>query len=307
MRLPSLTGIRAFEALGRTGSMRAASGELGVSPTVVSRHVRNLQLELGTILVIPAGRGLALTPAGRAFQAQIGRAFDILRRANVDVRPSARRVLKIWSIPGIALRCLIPRLPLLQSALEGYEIDLFPTVSRPDFARGDADAEVICTNTLEIATGARAELVAHPRVHAVASPCFERRHGKLSEPRDFLSVPLIHEYSTHYWEQWFEYSGIVTPHLLKGIRLWHSDLAIEAARLGQGVALANSLLVAGDLEEGRLVDLSPVEVRLGGYYVVTQARRWRDPEIMILRRWLKDALQAKQHVNDAFSERVAAE
>lgn len=307
MRLPSLTGLRAFEALGRAGSMRAASEELGVSPTVVSRHVRNLQIELSVTLVVPCGRGLALTPAGHAFQAQIGRAFDIMRRANEDVRPNVRRALKIWSIPGIAYRCLIPRLPLLQQELPGFEIELFPTVSRPDFARGDADAEVICTNTLEIAAGARAELVAHPRVHAVASPSFKSSHPRIREPADFLAVPLIHEYSTHYWEQWFEYSGIVGPSSLRGPRLWHADLAIEAARLGQGVALANSLLVANDLESRRLVDLSPLEVRLGGYYFVTHGQRWRDPEIMVLRRWLKDALQAKQNEIRAFFERVGAE
>ncbi len=292
MRLPSLSGLRAFDALGRTGSLRAASEELGVSPTVLSRHVRNLQLELKVPLVSASGRGLSLTAAGQAFHAQVGRAFDILRRANQDIRPTARRSLTIWSIPGIANRRLLPHLPLLQAELLDFEIDLYPTVSRPNLVRGDADAEVICTNALEISSDLKAELIAHPRVHAIASPAFRDQHGPVASPADFLRLPLIHEASTLYWEHWFEFCGIVDPPTLRGPRLWHADLAIEAARLGQGVALANSLLVAEDLASGSLVDLSPVEVRLGGYYFITPTRRLRDPEIVVLRRWLKEALQS---------------
>jgi DNA-binding transcriptional LysR family regulator len=306
MRLPSLSGLRAFEALGRTGSLKAASEELGVSPTVLSRHVRNLQFELKVQLTAPHGRGLRLTSAGEAFHAQIGRAFDTIRRANQEIRPTARRALRLWSIPGIANRCLLPRLPLLQSELGDFEIDLYPTIARPNLIRGDADAEVICTNGLETTADVKAELIAHPQVHAVVSPAFKARHPQLKTPADFLDAALIHEASTLYWEQWFEFCGIVDPPVLRGPRLWHADLAIEAARLGQGVALANSLLVADDLASGRLLDISPVEVRLGGYYFITPARRWRDAEIIVLRRWVKEALQGKGGTN-AFSARVAAE
>ncbi|WP_163893179.1 helix-turn-helix domain-containing protein, partial [Proteus mirabilis] len=70
MRLPSLNALRAFEAVGRTGSIKAASDELAVSPTVVSRHIRNLQLDLNVALVEAHGRGLLLTAAGEAFHAQ---------------------------------------------------------------------------------------------------------------------------------------------------------------------------------------------------------------------------------------------
>ena len=165
---------------------------------------------------------------------------------------------------------------------------------------------MICTNGLETSAELRAELIAHPRVHAVASPAFKARNAHLTTPADFLAAPLIHEASTLYWEQWFEFCGIVDPPILRGPRLWHADLAIEAARLGQGVALANSLLVADDLASGRLVDISPVEVRLGGYYFITPARRWRDPEIIVLRRWVKEALQGGA-VTRAISARIAAE
>jgi len=292
MRLPSLNALRAFEAFARTGSIKAASDELAVSPTVVSRHLRNLQLDLGVVLVEPHGRGLLLTQAGEAFNVQIRRAFDIMRRANDDIRPASRRTLTIWCIPGIANQRLLARLPQLQSRLgHNFEIVLQPTTTRPDLVRGEADAEVICINGLEANPGVRTELIAHPPVHAVASPAFCARFPEVKHASDFLSLPLLHEASTLYWEQWLEYSGVADFPILRGPRLWHAHLTIEAARLGQGVALANTLLVEQDLAAGTLVDLSPNAVRLGGYYFLAAANRWADPELVVLRRWLKEMLQ----------------
>ncbi|MDQ8731480.1 LysR family transcriptional regulator [Bradyrhizobium sp. LHD-71] len=301
MRLPSLNAMRAFEAFARTGSVKAASDELAVSPTVVSRHLRNLQLDLDVALVEPRGRGLLLTAAGEAFHTQIRRAFEIMRQANDDIRPDRRRSLTLWCIPGIANHRLLPALPILQSRLGNYEIVLQPTLSRPDLMRGEADAEVICINGLEAHADVRTELIAHPLVHAVASPSFQSRFPEVRTAADFLKLPLIHEASTLYWEQWLEYSGVTDFPMLRGPRLWHAHLTIEAARLGQGVALANTLLVEDDLKSGRLVDLSPHPVRLGGYYFLAAAKRWGDAELVVLRRWLKETLQsgAPKRASDA--------
>ncbi|MDB5567786.1 MAG: amidinotransferase [Tardiphaga sp.] len=181
MRLPSLNATRAFEAFARTGSVKAASDELAVSPTVVSRHLRNLQLDLDVALVEPHGRGLLLTSAGAAFHTQIRRAFDIMRQANDDIRPASRRSLTLWCIPGIANQRLLAGLPQLQSRLGNCEIILQPTLSRPDLVRGEADAEVICINGLETHPDVRTELIAHPPVHAVASPSFRSRFPEVRE------------------------------------------------------------------------------------------------------------------------------
>ncbi|WLB57632.1 LysR substrate-binding domain-containing protein [Bradyrhizobium sp. 521_C7_N1_3] len=291
LRLPSLNALRAFEAVGRTGSIKAASDELSVSPTVVSRHIRKLQLDLNVALVAAHGRGLLLTAAGEAFHARVTRAFDILRQANEDVRPASRRTLTIWCIPGIINQRLLARLPALMASLPNYDIALYPTLSRADFTRGEADAEIVHMNMMISRPKVRTELIAAPKIHAVASPTFRARHPVVTQASDFLNLPLIHEASTLYWEQWFENAGVTDLPMLRGPHLWHAHLTIEAARQGQGVALANALLVEEDLAAGRLVDLSPHPVSLGGYYFVAVARRWGDPELVVLRRWLKEAFQ----------------
>nr|WP_230533982.1 LysR substrate-binding domain-containing protein [Microvirga roseola] len=289
-RLPSLTALRAFEAVGRTASVRAAGEELSVSPTVISRHLQNLQLELEVDLLEPRGRGLSLTPAGEMFHAHVRQAFDVLRLAVREVRPTQRDSLNIWCIPGIANRCLLPRLPELQDRLKGLEIMLQPTLARPDFTRAEADAEIVYLANSPPGQHLRAELLAQPQVFPVASPAFQARFPGIAQPTDLLLLPLIHEESTRQWEQWFGKAGVADLPVLRGPRLWHAHLAVEAARLGQGIALANRFIVEDDLAAGRLVEVLSHPVRLGGYYLVVPTGRWRDPSILTLRVWLKRIL-----------------
>ena len=68
-RLPSLNGVKAFEAAARTGSFAAAAGELHVTPAAVSRLVRLLEQRLGLDLFDRHANRLTLTPAGEAYRA----------------------------------------------------------------------------------------------------------------------------------------------------------------------------------------------------------------------------------------------
>ncbi|MEW6640539.1 MAG: LysR substrate-binding domain-containing protein [Pseudomonadota bacterium] len=289
-RLPPLIALRAFEAVGRTGSVRAAGDELAVSHTVVSRHVQNLQKSLGIVLVRGEGRGLTLTEAGAAFHAQISQAFDIIARATVAVRPAARPALNIWCIPGLANRRLLPRLPELTGPPRNWEVNLQPTLSHPDLARGEADAEIVYADVTEARGALMAEALVRPRVFPVASPAYLARYPALSSLSDLAASALIHEESTEQWERWFALAGVDDVPPLRGQRLWHAHLAIEAARLGQGVALANDVLVADDLSSGALVEVMTSSVYMGTYQLVALKERWSEPVIVALRDWLKQAL-----------------
>jgi DNA-binding transcriptional LysR family regulator len=61
---------------------------------------------------------------------------------------------------------------------------------------------------------------------------------------------------------------------------------VEAARLGQGVALVSDLMAGELLASGELVEVCRADVRLGAYYFIAPARRWNDSAISALRDWL---------------------
>jgi len=291
MRLPSLTALRAFEALGRTGSIRAAGEELAINPTVVSRHIQNLQADLGVTLVEHKGRGVVLTEEGEQYHRQVRQAFDLLRQATQGTKTTGQKGLAIWCIPGLATVKLLARLPELEAQLGGGNITLQPTLSRPDFSRGDADAEIVYLNNPPHEGGLRAEQLSHPRVFPVASPALLARFPAITSPSDLLRLPLIHEDSTAQWETWLRHGGVTHIPILQGPRLWHAHLAIEAAKIGQGIAIANALLVDDDLRLGRLVEVVPSEIYLGSYYLIAPHNRWTNRSVQMLFDWLVQVLQ----------------
>src|ERR1041384_1983706 len=68
-QLPFMNGIKAFEAVARTGSFAKAADELHVPPAAVSRMVHLLEDRLGLSLFERKANRLLATPAGRAYQA----------------------------------------------------------------------------------------------------------------------------------------------------------------------------------------------------------------------------------------------
>lgn len=297
-RMPSLIALRAFEAVARTGSVRAAGDELAVSHTVVSRHVQNLQKSLGVALLRAEGRGVTVTDAGSVLHTQIAQAFDIIERATVAARPLSRPTLKIWCTPGVANRRLLSRLPALTGSPRNWEVNMQPTLSRPDLLRAEADAEIVYSEVTESRPFLMAEALVRPRVFAVASPAYLARYPLITNLAALSRTALIHEESTQQWERWFELAGGTNISVVHGQRLWHAHLAIDAARLGQGVALANEVLVEDDLRSGALVEAIPTQVYMGAYQLVVLKERWSDPMIVALRHWLRATLVDSRLVHE---------
>ena len=88
-RLPSLNGLRAFEAAARHLSFTLAASELNVTQTAISHQIRRLEEELGIRLFIRKNRALALTPptVGDALSVG-GTAQDWIDKIERDFRPS---------------------------------------------------------------------------------------------------------------------------------------------------------------------------------------------------------------------------
>jgi DNA-binding transcriptional LysR family regulator len=289
-RLPPLVALRAFEAVARLGGTRRAGDDLNVSHTVISRHLRNLEAWAGVRLIEREGRGIVLTAEGRRYYERIAKGFDVIAEATEELSPSGGGgEMRIVCVPGLAVRWLTRRLASLEAALPGVEIILQPTDRSPDFAKGEADAE-IGFNLRALPGLTQVELL-RPRFFPVASPVFVARRGPFDRPADLAVAPLIHEESREQWRLWLAQAGLDPVPPLHGARLWHADAAIEAALQGQGVALANALLVGDDLASGRLVEVLSTEVTLGSYSLLAPAAAWDSRNLVRLRRWLADELK----------------
>ena len=79
--LPSLNGLRAFEAAARHLSFTRAAEELNVTQTAISHLIRRLEDQLGIPLFVRRNRALELTREAESYLPAVRGAFEDLRRA----------------------------------------------------------------------------------------------------------------------------------------------------------------------------------------------------------------------------------
>lgn len=300
--LPAFATLRAFEAVGTLRGIRRAAQSLGLDHAVVSRHIRSLEEWAGVRLVERVRGSISLTEHGVRFHSRISAALLEIAQAAAELAGRAQEQrLHIWSVPGFASQWLARHLASFQAANPSIEIELHPTDYSPDLTRYEADIDIrymAGSKTFSAAIvrgGVRRFELARPRVYAVASPDCAARLGPITSASAFLDAPLIHEENDSQWRAWLAAHGVAVAGTIKGPRVWHADVALEAARRGQGIALANPFLLGDDLAAGRLVDLlAPAgpacAVTLGVYVFAARADSWHSPGVAAFRRWIRSAI-----------------
>src|SRR3982751_1926859 len=101
--------------------------------------------------------------------------------------------------------------------------------------------------------GLHAEKLFSEEIFPVCSPRLAR---SLRSPGDLRRHVLLHDEvrAAHGgWAEWLRAAGAAEVDARRGTIFTDAHLMLEAAADGQGVALARSALVAGDLAAGRLV------------------------------------------------------
>ncbi|MGA1828263.1 LysR family transcriptional regulator [Microbacterium sp.] len=77
----SIQFLRIILAIEETGSITAASRQLGVTQPAISQHLQRTESKLGVPLVVRAGRNIQLTDAGRVLAASAASALAIVDEA----------------------------------------------------------------------------------------------------------------------------------------------------------------------------------------------------------------------------------
>ncbi|MGO1074706.1 transcriptional regulator GcvA [Inquilinus sp. CA228] len=283
-RLPPLNGLRAFRAAARHLSFRAAAEALNVTQSAVAQQVRGLEQALGAALFERHARGLALTPAGEALLPPVEQAFRLIADAAARIAQQAD-VLTVSATPSFVSRWLVPRLDGFTRRHPGIDVRLSASNDLVDFRRDGVDLAVRYGTGVD--PGLAAQLLFPADPVAVCSPALCRPDGTL-DPADLgTRVPLLHD-SHFLWAEWYRASGRDEAEARRGVRFSHTLHAIEAALLGQGIALVPRPLVERELQAGHLA-APPLDVRLPpgrGFYIVAPPELWDTRKVAAMRLWL---------------------
>ncbi|MGJ4940126.1 transcriptional regulator GcvA [Bradyrhizobium sp. HKCCYLS1011] len=293
-RLPSLNGLRAFEAAARHLSFTRAASELNVTQTAISHQIKRLEDELGLRLFVRQNRSLALTPQAREYLPLVRAAFDDLRLATERlVRRDGGKVLTVSTIASHAAKWLLPRLSAFQEAHPEIDVRITTSSSLVDFAKEDVDAAIRYGRGHW--PGVRAEWLMGDELFPVCSPALLKGGRPLRSPEDLAQHTLLHSSYDDDWRLWLTAAGLpvsISKH--RGVSFDLIFMTVQAAIDGLGVAIGRTSYVQDDISKGRLV--VPFQIALpvdAGYYLVSPEGRTDAPKLRAFRAWLKAAAQNK--------------
>jgi LysR family glycine cleavage system transcriptional activator len=293
-RLPSLNGLRAFEAAARHLSFTLAAQELNVTQTAISHQIRRLEEELGLKLFIRQSRSLALTPEATDYLPGIRAAFQDLRTATDRLlRKDDDRVLTISTLTSLAVKWLLPRLSSFQEKHPDIDVRITTSTELVDFRTSNVDAAIRYGQGRW--PGLDAEWLMAEHLFPVCSPKLLTGEHALRQPEDLKHATLLHTSSTiDDWRLWLTAAGL-PAHLSqnRGLTFDLAFMTIQAAIDGLGVAMGHTAYVADDVANGRLVVPFNVSMPSAGYYFVTPQDRPTTPKLNLFRDWLT-AVSAQQ-------------
>ncbi len=236
-RLPPLRALEAFVRTVRLGSARAAAGELGLSPSALSRRITNLEEFTGKKLFSRTGQAMKLTEEGRQFYDNVAPHLEALAVA-VETQSENLQLmrLRLGVLPLFGTQRLFPRLPELRRLHPRLRIDIDTGPHLLDRVGDTLDAAVVITT--DPGKSFHKVQLDQNRVHAICSRDLAERLGRVPDARALSEQTfLIHTDMPLSFEAWKNTLG------LQGLQpnsIDHYDsgqLILEAAAQGLGIAI----------------------------------------------------------------------
>jgi LysR family glycine cleavage system transcriptional activator len=236
VRLPPLNWLRAFESVARHSSVSSGARELNVTTSAASQNVKRLEQSLGAPLLSRDGNRVRLSDAGARLAGRLSPAFAMIEEAVApfETRPAGH--VSILAPKAFARAAIAPALAELNAAspLRAWVVNEART--------GELfDIEIVRAAAAPVADAVE---IGRDAILAVCAPDYQlRREGDAVEGATLLAGP----WSRTLWAQWREAAEaprLVAPQVVAAPS---EAVALEAARLGLGLALARSSEAAGGI------------------------------------------------------------
>lgn len=250
--------LRALEAVLRTGNLRKASAELGVTPAAVSQQIRALEAFLGRDLFTRRPHGLEPTEGTRQVQKTLTSAFTMLSNAMSELHPRAGESRLAVTMPkSFAENWFSHRLSEFYQLSRDLDLLMSATNSMVDLRAENFDYAI--RYGPEPASDFSHDFLFDDFVGPACSPGFAETHGLAEEAATLHGIPLIDQLGRTpdaLWPDWRVWSARFAPSTMDENQLLRfSDLSsgLQAAISGQGLVLCGVVEAFHALKTGMLV------------------------------------------------------
>jgi DNA-binding transcriptional LysR family regulator len=258
--LPPLALLPAVMAAARNGSFSAAANEMGVTHSVISRHVSQVEQWLGYDLFERYGRGVRPTPDGQRFLRDAQGAIDLLSQG---AQPWRQRrgpdVIKISLLPSYARIWFLKLVPDIERDLNvRLEMELSERLA--DFNDGQTDLGIRCGKGQW--QGTKSSLLCSDDLVPLISPKLLAGRDPYSLDAEAISnLPLLNDSDFTGWRHWFAAHGVKYRQKPSDRRFEDYSVGLCAAEAGLGVILARLPFSKNTIEKHDLIMLPHDPVR----------------------------------------------
>ena len=277
--MDTLTRMRAFIDVVDAEGYSAAARKLGRSKALLSKYVKELEDDLGALLLNRTTRQFSLTEAGHTYYRtasdilkEIDNLSDLVREGATDLKGRIR-----VSVPRSFVDADIGR-SLIDFSIQHPDItlEIIAEDRFVDLIEEGFDAAIRITKLED--SGMIARKLCDFANHCFVSPAVLEKYGPIETPADLAKIPCVIDTNSRYYNNWrFEIpgDGSQTVTVSGPIEVNSPIASTRAAIAGLGVALIPDFVAKPRTECGELVTiLEEFMPTGGGIYAVYPHRRY---------------------------------
>lgn len=285
--MDTLTRIRAFIDVVEAEGFSAAARKTGRSKALLSKYVRELEDDLGALLLNRTTRQFSLTEAGHTYYRtasdilkEIDNLADLVRENNADLKGKLR-----ISVPRTFVDADVGQ-SLIDFAREhpDLSLDILADDRFVDLIEEGFDLAIRVTRLED--SGMIARKLAPFRTHICATPHFIAMHGPLTHPQDLSNIPaMIDKNSRNYNTLRFQDKdgGSFSVGISGPIEVNSPQSTLRGALAGLGFAALPDFVAHSYLQSGALISLFDDYVPEDrGIYAVYPHRRYLPAKVRSL-------------------------
>lgn len=285
--MDTLTRMRAFIDVVEAEGFSAAGRKVGRSKALLSKYVRELEDDLGALLLNRTTRQFSLTEAGHTYYrraSEILREIDTLADSVRDSSGDVRGRIKLSAPRTFADAAMGQSLIDFAVAHPDIVLDVNLDDRFVDLVEEGYDI-AIRISRLE-SSSLIARRLAPFGMRLCGSPALIARRGRPERPQDLANLPCIVDSNARWLSNWpfRNDKGETISVQVSGPIEVNSPMAVRAAALaGLGFALMPDFIVAEDIAAGRLFCMLDENLpEGGGIFAVYPHRRYLPAKIRVL-------------------------
>jgi DNA-binding transcriptional LysR family regulator len=257
--LDRVTGMQVFARVAQLGTFSAAARALGMSQTMVTKHIAAIEGRLGIKILHRTTRRLTLTEAGRRYLEAAERILTEVEEAEVSAaadRVDPRGTLRVNAPMSFGVRQIAPLMPDFSRTYPAVTVELGLNDRFIDLIEEGWDLAV----RIGTLTGSTmiARKLAPCATALCAAPAYLSERGTPRSISDLtahncLGYTLSRAVGPDRWS--FGKDGKITVPVKGNLRSTNGDALMFAALAGQGLIYQPTFMVNAELRSGHLVSL----------------------------------------------------